>query len=644
MAEGGDVARATRRGHPVDELAPADALALYRAAGWPVDLSERGEIALRLGEGWCALVTADREGEERRDELARAHGLIPKAPAVKGLDLLQVAIFRCGSPTLLTSPDLGGAVPGLSVWGAGQVVALPPGQARMGARLRWGAGLADDLRVRDVPRLPAWLEAMARDPLQAEKQARRATEPVGERPLSELGNAERLARRHGHDIRWCGPRKFWLTWTGTHWAEDRTGEITRRAADTVRHLGEEAAHEPHDGRRRELLKWALTSESKARIEAMVSLCKAQPGIAVTPDDLDKDPWLLPVENGVLHLRTGVLQKHRREDLITRVCPVTWDPDAKAPRWEEFLQEVQPDERVRAFLRRWAGYAATGVIHEHAFVVHHGTGRNGKGVFMDTLLAVLGPYGRQVPAELLIQKQGQAHPAERMVLKSLRLAAASETDKGARLSTALVKLLTGGDTISARGMNENFSEFKPTHKLALSTNNKPVIHEQTAAIWERVTLVPWAVFMPAERRDPELKTKLMAEAPGILRWIVEGCLEWQEVGLSPPSPVAAATEEYRAESDAVGEFLATRCTSDPLPGKDTARVLAKPLFEAFRSFCQDGGRDGMSQKSFGDRLTSMGFARRPYGGLTSYVGLRLIEASERASEESGGGDGGDGDGW
>ncbi len=630
--------------HPVEGMTEEEALRTYLAAGWPVERGEDGAPSLRLGNGWCALVTADRAGEARREAMERTHGPIPKAPVVGGLDALRVEVFRCGELTLLTSPDLGGAAEGISVWGAGRSLSLPPHQTLRGARLRWrGAPLPDTLATRAVPRLPAWLEAAARDPVQAERAMRQAETPAGERPLTDVGNAERLAQRHGRDLRWCEAWGAWLAWTGAHWQRDLRGEVTRRAVDTVRMLGEEAAREQHEGRRREVLKWALTSESKGRIEAMVSLCRAQPGIAVTPEELDRDPWILPVENGVLDLRTGDLRPARREDLVTKVAPVAWDPTATAPRWEAFLAEVQPDPEVRAFLQRWAGYAATGVVREHAFVIHHGGGRNGKGVFMDTLLEVLGPYAKQVPADLLIQKQGQVHPTERMVLKSLRLAAASETDKGARLSTALVKLLTGGDTISARGMGENFTEFKPTHKLALSTNNRPVIHEQTAAIWERVTLVPWSVWISPEKRDPALKEKLGAELPGILRWVVEGCAAWQAEGLRPPTAVEAATEGYRAESDPIGDFLETCCAKDPLPGRDTARAMAKPLYAAFKAYCEDSGRDLVSQKVFGERLTALGFERRPYGGVTSYVGLRLVEASERRTQDPElGGDGGDGD--
>jgi putative DNA primase/helicase len=144
---------------------------------------------------------------------------------------------------------------------------------------------------------------------------------------------------------------------------------------------------------------------------------------------------------------------------------------------------------------------------------------------------------------------------------------------------------------------------------------------------RMCLIAWTVTIPIERQDPELKTKLEAEAAGILRWIVEGCLAWQQGGLQPPKAVLDATEEYRRESNPIGDFLDDRCTRDPIPGKEIARVLAKPLYEAFKTWCEDNGRNVVSQKALGDALTTLGYQRKPYGGVTSYVGLRLVEPGE-----------------
>lgn len=625
--EGGGEPRGKRRGHPVEDLTPAEACARYRAAGWPVDLSDRGEVTLRLGDGWCALVTADRAAEEHRDELARAHGLIPRAPVLKGYDVLQLAIFRCGSPTLLTSPDLGGAVPGLSVWGAGQVVALPPSQARMGTQVRWGAGLADDLRVRDVPRLPGWLEAMARDPLQAERSARRAAEPVGDRPLTDVGNAERVARRHGIDLRWCEAWGSWLYWTGSRWERDQRGELVRRVVDTVRHLAAEASETAEEGRRRALLQHALRSEAVGKIDAAAKLLRAQPGIAVVPADLDADHWIANAPNGAIDLRTGGLRRALREDLCTKVLGTAYDPTAEAPSWRAFLEDVQPDKEVREFLQRLVGYSITGVIREHVLPIHWGTGGNGKGTFTETILRALGDYARQLPTETLLARNGDAHPTERASLFGTRFATVSELPKGRGLNENLVKQLTGGDTIAARFMNRDFFEFTPTHKLWVSANNKPPIREAGNGIWRRVLLVPWT--FTATTPDTELPARLLAELPGVLRWIVEGCLAWQEKGLAPPDSVRAATQEFRDECDVVAQFISDRCSTEPEYKGKVVKENATALYKAYVAWCEERGSRAETLTAFGLQLGERFPSKK--SGIVWRLGLRLKTEAEIRKE-------------
>jgi len=608
------------------DLDEAKALALYEAADWPVQRCEGG-LRMGLGSGWVALVFSHPDALER---LVGVFGPLPDAPelVLPGSNALRARLYR--SPETPTAIDLHGAWPGVSVWGAGRTLVVPPGVAG-GHEVRWRKGRAPAASM-DLPTLPTWLADITRDPIVARASVEKAGRSSTELPCTDLGNAERLAQRHGLDLRWCEDWNAYLVWTGKHWALDKMGEVSRRAFDTAREIAREAAECDHDARRKSLLKHAITSEGAGRLDAMVRLARAQPGVAIGSDQFDADPWLLPCANGTLDLRTGALRPSRREDLSTRSLALDWDPEAECPRWLRFLEEVQPDPEVRAFLQRWAGYALTGVIREHGFTIHWGTGRNGKSVFMDTLLHVFGAFARQVPTELLVQKQGQSHPAEKMVLRGLRLASASETEQGAKLAVAILKVLTGGEAISARGMRENFTEFKPTHKLALQTNSKPRITEDSVAVWARVMLVAWTITIPPERRDPALKEKLEAESAGILRWAVAGCLDWQKTGLGPPAAVLAATEEYRRESNPIGDFLDDRCTRDPIPGKDTARVLAKQLYEAFKAWCDDNGRPLVSQKALGDALTTLGYQRRPYGGVTSYVGLRLVDPNERPLEE------------
>lgn len=603
------------------EFDEAKALALYESAEWPVQRSD-GALRMGLGAGWVALVFSHPDALER---LVGVFGPLPDAPelVLPGSNALRARLYR--SPETPTAIDLHGAWPGVSVWGAGRTLVVPPGVAG-GHEVRWRKGRAPAPSM-ELPALPTWLADITRDPIVARASVEKAGRASTDLPCTDLGNAERLAQRHGLDLRWCEDWGTWLVWTGRHWERDKMGEVSRRAFDTVREIAREGAECDHDARRKSLLKHAIASESAGRLDAMVRIARAQPGIASMPDLFDTGHWDLPCANGTVSLRTGELRPSRREDLSTRSLDLEWDPAAACPLWLRFLEDVQPDPEVRAFLQRWAGYAATGVIREHVFVIHHGTGRNGKGVFMNALLHVLGDYARQIPTDLLMEKHGSAHPVDKMTLRGLRLASASETDQGAKLATTVVKALTGGDMVSARGMRENFTEWEPTHKVALQTNPKPVIREQSPAIRERLILVPWSVFMPPERRDLELGTKLKAEAPGILRWVVEGCLGWQQYGLSPPAAVRLATAQYFDEQDSVGQFLAERCTSDPIYAGAVVRENATTLYKAFTGWCEEQGRKPETQTVFGGALEDRGFEKLKQGTVFR-LGLRLLSDDER----------------
>jgi putative DNA primase/helicase len=510
----------------------------------------------------------------------------------------------------------------------------------MGRLTRWAPGIADTLDPRDVARLPAWLERMARDPAQAERSARQAQEPVGERPFTDVGNAERVARRHGQDLRWCDAWGSWLAWTGARWERDQRGEVTRRVIDTIRQLGAEAAETRDEGRRRALLAHALKSESAGKIEAAAKLLRAQTGISVVPTELDADPWLANAPNGCIDLRTGGLRRARREDLCTKMVGADYEPAAQAPTWEAFLERVQPDPDVRAFLQRMVGYSLTGVIREHVLPIHWGSGGNGKGTFTETILKALGDYARQMPTEILLSRNGDPHPTERASLFGVRFASASELPKGRGLNENLVKQLTGGDTISARFMNRDFFEFEPTHKLWVSTNNKPSIKETSNGIWRRVLLVPWA--FTATTPDTELPAKLRAELPGVLRWIVEGCVAWQERGLDPPDSVRAATQEFRDECNVVEQFLIERCTTAPeYPGK-AVKENATALYKAYGSWCEERGAKPETLTAFGLQLGEKYPAKK--SGIVWRMGIRLLTDAEIRAAADRVDEGQDGPGW
>lgn len=420
-------------------------------------------------------------------------------------------------------------------------------------------------------------------------------------PLSDLGNAERLVARHGAGLRYCHNWGKWLVWDERRWVVDDTGAVRQMARQTVRSIYEEASGAADETQRKAVAKWAMSSEAKTRIDAMVGLAEAELGIPVTPDKLDADPWLLNVLNGTIDLHSGELRGHQREELITKLAPVEYDPEASAPTWQTFLEHVQPNEQVRGFLKRSAGYSATGDTSEQCMFIDSGSGANGKSTYHEALHATLGDYAMRTPAETLLAKRAGGVPNDIARLKGARLVTASETDEGRRLNESLIKDLTGQDTISARFMRAEWFDFTPTHKLHLATNHKPEIRGTDPAIWRRIRLIPWAVTIPPSKQDRRLPEKLKAERSGVLRWLVEGAREWAQEGLNAPDEVRLATNEYRADQDVLAAFLEDCCVVDHY---ETG--FAGKLWKAWHRWCEENGETAGTQKRFGTKLKERGF--------------------------------------
>jgi putative DNA primase/helicase len=439
---------------------------------------------------------------------------------------------------------------------------------------------------------------------------------------TDQGNAERFVDDHGADVCYCHQSRTWHVFDGQRWKADDSGEVVRRTKRTARGIFIEAANAPDDGAAKALGAWAKQSLSEARIRATMELAKSEAEIAVTSDQLDTDPWLLNVANGTIDLRTGKLRKHRREDLLTKLAPVEYDPEASAPTFERFLERILPSMALRRFVQRAVGYSLTADTRERILLILYGTGRNGKSTLLEVIREIIGDYAMKTPAETLLAKPAGGVPNDIARLKGARFVSASETEANRRLAEALVKEITGQDTISARFMRAEFFDFKPTHKTWLATNHKPTIRGTDPAIWDRIRLVPFEVRIPDEEVDRQLPEKLRAELPGVLRWALRGCLDWQAEGLGEPDEVRTATEGYRAEMDVLAAFLDERCMISP-----TVRAQASPLYKAYRDWCESAGEKPESQRGFGMRLTERGFERKKSRGVYWWLGVRLSDDAE-----------------
>ncbi|MCC7433101.1 MAG: bifunctional DNA primase/polymerase [Methanoregulaceae archaeon] len=416
-------------------------------------------------------------------------------------------------------------------------------------------------------------------------------------PHTDVGNAERLASILRGKALWCHPWKSWLIWDGARWKRDETGgaPIIREATAMVRAQFRSAIDNAAQN-------WAKKSQDRRQLTSMIELAKAEEGISITPDALDRDEWLLNVANGTLDLRTGELRSPRREDLITRITNVPYDPEADITRWEAFLDRVTAGSRdLQVFLYRAAGYSLTGLTTEQALFFLYGSGRNGKSTFMDLLMHVMGEYAMHTPTEtLMVKGNNSSVPNDLARLKGARLVAATETEAGKRLAESLVKQLTGGDPITARFLHGEFFTFTPTFKLWLSGNYKPTIRGADDGIWRRIRLIPFEVSIPESEVDPDLKDRLKEEAQGILAWCVRGCLEWQRERLFASDVVTSATDGYRREMDTIGDFL-EECIRDA-PGDF---LTSGDLYRAYKTWCEEHGEQARSQRALSNELSRRG---------------------------------------
>jgi putative DNA primase/helicase len=433
---------------------------------------------------------------------------------------------------------------------------------------------------------------------------------------TDIGNAERFANQHGDDVRYCHVWGKWLVWDGRRWPIDTTGETTRRAKRTARSIYGEAASCEDDLIRKSLGKWARASESNKMLSNMIALARSEQPIPIAVESLDAEPWLLNCEDGTIDLRTGELRDHRREDYMTKMAPVKWSDDSPT-LWLAFLSQIfDGNQELIGFVKRLMGASLVGEVSEHVLPIFWGSGANGKSTLLETWRGMLGnDYASSAPPGFLISVKSRQHPTELADLHGKRFVAAEETDDSGRLSESLVKALTGGNSIRARRMREDFWQFQPSHSIVLATNHRPVVRGTDYGIWRRLLLVPFNVTIPPEQQDKRLATKLRAEWPAILRWAVQGCLEWQQSGLRPPTEVMAATDSYRVDMDTLAQFIDECCTAG-------GKVKASDLYDSYKHWSQLRGDDVLSSTKFGTRMTDKHEKRKSNAGW-SYVGISLI---------------------
>jgi putative DNA primase/helicase len=421
---------------------------------------------------------------------------------------------------------------------------------------------------------------------------------------SEEALALRFADTHAASLRYVDLWRAWFIFDGKKWIKDETRQSFSLSRDLCR---DEAAQV--NTRPRQLA--LATARTRA---AVLSLASDDRRLAASTDQWDADRWLLNTPDGVVDLRTGISRPSVPEDYLTKLTAV--GQGGECPTWLSFLQKIAGQADVIAYLQRVAGYCLTGLTTEHALFFVHGLGANGKSVFINTLAGILGDYHRTAPVETFTASSMDRHPTELATLRGARLVTAIETEEGRRWAESRIKALTGGDKISARFMRQDFFEYLPQFKLLIAGNHKPGLRTVDEAIRRRFNLIPFEVTIPPDQRNPHLADELKAEWPGILRWAVEGCMAWQEKGLSPPPKVIDATKAYLESEDAFEQWMDDCCIL-----KADSWTAVGALFGSWRRWADNAGEFVGSERRFSQTLTARGFQahRKKFRG---FLGLEL----------------------
>jgi putative DNA primase/helicase len=407
--------------------------------------------------------------------------------------------------------------------------------------------------------------------------------------------------------------KTWFVWDGCRWRLDKTAMAFEKARQLVRELTKEQSSRSK-----------LTANRTSFACGVVKFAASDRAFAVIASEWDQDIFLLGTPEGTLNLRDGTLQPALPESRITKLTAVSPAVSSECPIWLNFLNEATgSDERLIRFLQQLCGYALTGSVVEHVMAFVYGGGGNGKSVFINTVSGVMGEYASTAAMTTFTASRSDAHPTELARLKGARLVTASETEKGHAWAEAKIKALTGGDRIAARFMKQDFFEFTPQFKLIVVGNHKPTLANVDDAIKRRFNIVPF-IRTPASP-DRHLEQKLRAEWPMILRWMIEGCLDWQANGLLRPESVTAITEAYFDDQDLLGQWLSDKCDAEPdNPHKwDTVATL----FASWSTYATAAGEAPGSKKAFSEAMQSRGFhSARGGKGVRTFKGVRLTIAA------------------
>ena len=582
--------------------------------GWIWNLKDTTRVLYRLPE----LLTAEPEapvficeGEKDCDRLADLRLMATTCPMGAGKWRTEYNAFLKDSNVCIL-PDLDA-----------------PGRKHAEQVARALYGTAATVKVIELPGIPAggkdvadWLAAghtkdellgliERAEPYESTGPAE-AVATVTDFNLTDSGNAERLASEYGDMLRYCWTWGKWLAWDGRRWNIAKGQELARKLAlQAVRGIQRDAAKAESVEDKDRLFTFGLRSERQSNLLAMLAAAQATDPFPTYAEDFDRDLMLFNCRNGTINLTTGELRKHDPADLITKLCPVDYEPEATFPMWEDFLWQAMDNfPELVGFLQRAVGYCLTGLTSEKKLFFIHGPKDTGKSTFLEAVKAVFGDYGHTTSFETFLRRDHAGGVRNDIAqLCGARLVVSNEVEDGKRLAEGIVKTLTGGDTIRARFLYSEGFEFIPQFKLFLAANHAPRVDDRDAAIWRRILRIRFEHSIPEWQQDPKIKATLgdpKVAGPAILAWAVQGCLKWQTEGLEVPLSIRSATEAYRHENDPLREFLQDNCIVS-----EAATVPVKTLRKGYEDWCDENGvKFSISARNFNDRLRELGCEARP----------------------------------
>jgi putative DNA primase/helicase len=398
----------------------------------------------------------------------------------------------------------------------------------------------------------------------------------------QMRMAFRMAKAHGNSLRYVKD-VGWFVWENGCWIPDPK-DAPQNALIQVKQGAMQEVARLNGEERDKLYRDTTMLDTANNINGTISIAKALPPISTAVNELDPDPCLVNMPDGVYDLRTGETTPHDRKQMHTKITGCSTFGARNDGQWYQFIEQVLPNPEVRKFAQKILGYSILGRVQDQIFPIFFGVSGTGKSTFLDSVHAALGSYAGLAPTTLLLATGArQQHPTEIAGLRGQRLVMVHETEKGQPLKTAAMKNMTGGDRLKGRFMGKDFFEFEPSHTFVLVTNFPPVLDADDDAAWSRIRVVPFVQqFRGTSNENVNLGHEIIeSDLPSVLRWVLDGYALYVAEGLREvPQAVLDQTREHNQQVDSLTEWI----NEDVLPTPDQ-KVLLSTMYEAWRNWAK-----------------------------------------------------------